>query len=176
MSTSTWEQISEWKEIGAIAASQTTPAATARDAATVEALSNKILYIVPNGASGLEFRFRSNADNNDTIILDFLMARDDPREAVAGHDHYNRVATATLTVGQQTADTGYAFVDTVVVSNEYFNQEIKAVSPTGDYVGRLLVNPCGYNRLVIVATTLTTAKTVDVDVAVRWNPNVMLKA
>lgn len=162
-----------FNSIGSITTAQTTPAATARSGAAIEALANCLRYQVQDGICGLELRFRSNADNNDTIVLDILAERKCNQPAKG---YYTRIATLTLTVGQQTANTGYAFIDTVVVSNESFNQEIEAVSPAGDYIGRLLMNLRGYSKLAIVATTLTSEKTVYVDAALCHNSHSFLKA
>jgi hypothetical protein len=160
-----WDNTSQ----AVIAGSNTTPAATARDKATVEALSNICKIAFPDGTCGAEFRFESNDSNNTSIILDLMGRR-------ADDNYYTRLATVTLTVGQQTARTGYTFVDTVVVSNEYFNQEIKAVSPAGDYIGRLLMNLRGYRDLVFLATTITGSTKCYVDVARCSASNVFLKS
>jgi len=161
-----------WQEAGSIAAAVTTPAAGARDAATVEALSNVVIYQVEQGMPGFEARFRTNTANNGSIVFDVLRARDHR----LGQDHYTRAGTLTLTVGQQAADTGYVFVDTAVVSNDATDQEIVAISPANDYVASVLFNTCGYGRYVFVATTLTAEKTVDVDIARLTNRHDPLKS
>lgn len=158
--------------IGAIAASQTTPAATARGAASVEALSNAVVYTVDAGTAGLDLRFSSDDDNNGTIVLDVLHARDER----AGQDHYTRAATLTLTVGQQTATTGYTFIDTAVISNGATDQEMVAISPAGDYIASVLINTNGYGRYAIVATTLTSDKTVRIDAAKLTYRHAILKS
>jgi hypothetical protein len=150
-----------FQEIGSIAAAITTPAVGARDAATVEALSNVIVHQVEVGLPGFELRFRANDANNGSIVIDALHARDHR----LGQDHYTRACTITLTVGQQTADTGYTFIDTAVVSNDASDQEIVAVSPANDYIASVRFNTNGYGRYVFLATTLTEDKTVDVDLA-----------
>jgi len=159
--------------IDSIAASQTTPAATARDAVSIEALSNAIIYTVDAGVAGLDLRFSSDDSNNETIVLDVLHARD----ARAGQDHYTRAATLTLTVGQQTASTsGYTYVDTAVVSNDATDQEVVAISPTGDYTASVLLNTNGYGRYAIVATTLGSGKVVRIDAAKLTYRHAMLKS
>lgn len=150
-----------YTEIGSIALASTTPAVGARDAATIEALSNAVLYTVPDGIPSLEFQFRCNDANNASVVLDFLWCRGKQ----AGHGDYTRCATVTLTVGQQAADTGYTFADTVAISNDASDQEIVAISPENDYIGSVKMNLMGYGKLCIVATTLTADKTIDVDVA-----------
>jgi hypothetical protein len=160
-----WDNVSQT----VIAGSNTTPAVTARGRDAVEALSNICLIRFPDGTCGAEFRFESNDANNASIVLDLMGKR-------TGDLYYNRLATITLTVGQQTARTGYTFVDTVVVSNELFNQEIKAVTSTGDYIGRLLMNLRGYKDLIFLATTITGSTKLYIDVARCSASNVFLKA
>jgi hypothetical protein len=158
-----WDGVS-W---GAIAGTNTTPAVTARDKASVEALSNIAKVTLPDGTCSAEFRFESNGTNDATIVLDLMGRRmDDP--------FYTRLATITLTVGLQTARTGYTFCDTVVVSNELHNQEIKAISSTGDYIGRLLMNLRGYRHLVFLETS--GAGTLYIDVARNALSQVFLKS
>lgn len=158
-----WDNVSQLP----IAGTNTTPGVTARGRDAVEALSNICLIRFPDGTCGAEFRFESNGTNDATIVLDLMGKR-------SGDLYYNRLATITLTVGTQTARTGYTFIDTVVVSNELFNQEIKAVSSTGDYIGRLLMNLRGYKDLVFLETS--GAGTLYIDVARCSASNVFLKS
>lgn len=160
-----WDNVSQT----VIAGSNTTPGVTARSAAVVEALTNICKISLPDGTCGAEFRFESNDSNDGSIVLDLMGKR-------VGDNYYNRLATVTLTVGTQTARTGYTFVDTVVVSNELFNQEIKAVSSTGNYIGRVLMNIRGYRDLVFLATTITGSTKCYIDVARCSASNVFLKS
>jgi len=162
-----------WVELGHIDLAQTTPGVSARDEAALDATSNVLVLDVPNGTPAAEFRFRSNDANNGSIVLDMFALR---KKGSPAKDYYTRVATLTLTIGQQVANTGYVFVDTVVVSNVGTNQEIKAVSPANDYIGSLLINFKAYGKVLFVATTLTADKKVYVDVAYNVNNHVFLKA
>lgn len=160
-----WDNSSQ----SAIAGSNTTPGVTARDKATVEALSNTAKVVFPDGTCAAEFRFESNDAENASIVLDLMGKR-------SGDNYYKRLATITLTVGTQTARTGYTFCDAVVVSNELFNQEIKAITGTTNYFGSLLMNLRGYRDLVFLATSITGATTCRIDVARCSASQVFLKA
>lgn len=161
-----------WAECASLTTAVTTPGVAARDAAAVEALANIVVWAVPQGVAAVRFRFRTTIANNSTGVVDLLTVRQ-TRDAV---DYYNRAATVTVTAGQQVADTGYTFCDTAVVSNVGTNQEIKAVSPTGDYIGELLMNTEGISKIAFVGTTLTGAKILDIDVAYGSYKHTFLKA
>jgi hypothetical protein len=156
-----------WDAGHVIAGTNTTPGVTARGKAAVEALSNVAIIQIPDGTCSAEFRFESNGSDNASIVLDLMGRRADDK-------YYTRLATVTLTVGTQTARTGYTFCDTIVVSNELHNQEIKAITSTGDYIGRLLMNLRGYGNLVFIETS--GAGTLYVDVARNALSHVFLKA
>jgi len=148
-----------------------TPAVGARDAASIEALANIVIWRVPDVAS-LRFRFRTTIAANSTGVWDMLTVR----QNADGQDYYNRAATITVTAGTQVADSGYTFCDTVVVSNSLTNQEIKAVSGTGNYIGELLMNVEGITKIAFVPITLTGDKILDIDVAKGTYKHDFLKA
>jgi len=172
MSTEAYEIQQPWEEVASLSTAVTAPAVTARSAAAIEALANIVVWKIPQGVPSVRFRFRTTIANNSTGVVDLMTVR----QRKDGEDYYNRAATATVTAGQQTADTGYTFGDTVVVSNVGTNQEIKAVSPTGDYVGELLMNTEGISKIAFIGTTLTGAKILDIDVAKGSYKHVFLKA
>lgn len=161
-----------WTEIASLTTAVTAPAVGARDAAAIEALANIVVWKIPQGLPSARFRFRTTIANNSTGVVDLMTVR----QTRDGVDYYNRAGTATVTAGQQVADTGYTFCDTVVVSNVGTNQEIKAVSPTGDYIGELLMNLEGISKIAFIGTTLTGAKILDIDVAYGSYKHIFLKA
>lgn len=147
---------------GTINASTTTPTVTARDAATVEALTSGVyFYEVPEGLAAAKFRFSSDDSADESIVLDILERHgNEDRKG-----HYTRLGTITLTVGTQSADTtGQTFCDAVVVSNDASNQELKAISTTDNYIGQALLNLSGQGKLAFVATTLASGKLVNIEV------------
>jgi len=161
-----------WTEIASLTAVVTTPAVGARDAATVEALANVVVWSVPQGLPSLRFRHRTNIADNSTGVYDILTVR----QNADGQDYYNRAATITVTSGTQVADTGYTFCDAVVVSNSLTNQEIKAVTGTGNYIGELLMNTEGISKIAFVPITLTGTKILDIDMAKGSYKHIFLKA
>ncbi|NOQ21622.1 MAG: hypothetical protein GQ565_03085 [Candidatus Aegiribacteria sp.] len=97
--------------------------------------------------NALELRF-SGTTNADSIVLDLLAAR-------GQGDYYTRIATLTLTVGtQQRTGATDLFVDTIIVTNEYWLKPIKVVSDAGNYIARVILDKCGYNSFAIVPTTV----------------------
>lgn len=161
-----------WAEVGSLSTAVTTPAATARSAAKIEVLANIVVWQVPKHVASVRFRFRTTIANNSTGVVDLLTVR----QRADLQDDYTRAGTATVTAGLQTADAGYTYCDTVVVSNVGTNQEIKAVSPTGDYIGELLMNVEGISKIAFVGTTLTGSKILDIDVAKGTYKHDFLKA
>jgi len=168
-----WEVQQPWEEVGSLDTVVTTPAATARSAAKIEVLDDIIIYRIPQGTASLRFRFRTTIAEDSDGVVDILTVR----QHADLQDDYSRAGTVTVTAGTQTADTGFTYGDTVVVSNATgTNQEIKAVSPTGDYIGELLMNVEGVSKIAFVATALAGSKVLDIDVAKGTYKHIFLKS
>jgi len=162
MSNEAYEIQQPWLEVASLTAIvAATPAVGARDAASIEALADIVVWRVPQGVASLRFRYRTTIADNSTGVVDMLTVR----QNADGQDYYNRAATVTVTSGTQVADTGFTFCDAVVVSNSLTNQEIKAVSGTGNYWGELLMNTEGISKIAFVPITLTGDKILDIDVS-----------
>ena len=150
-----------WHNVGSITASSTALTATGRDYATAEATgSTKVVslkFAEGGGAvpKAVLLRFRTDSSNNDTNVVDMLVSR--------GKDDYNRIATLTLTQGQQLDSGTIYFVDTITPSNEdalFDGEESNLV----DYIAHYYVRTLGFDRFLFQVTTLNST-TVYIDVA-----------
>ena len=135
-------------------------AVTARDNASVEALTDtkKVIIKPPNGAVSIEFRFRFNGiDGDEHVIQKF---------AAAGDDFYDLVDVLTITQGTQqhtsgAAGTGIWFCDTIVSAGEKWLTDTRQLSDASNHIGRDTMNTHGYDRYWFVASTLDTANAGD---------------
>jgi len=149
-----------WEEAGSITAEQAALAVDARDDASVEALdSTKKVKIVPNdGTVALEFRFRSDADDDavDSVLELY---------AAAGDDHYTRIAQLTIKEGLQEHSTGIFFADSITEALNNWISDTKVVQPSSpdDHIARYVLNAHGYDRFLFIASDLDST-TIYVDV------------
>lgn len=142
-----------WQLRGTVTTGITTPAATARDAASVEALAG-IFINVMTGQNAIGLRISGATDNSDNIY-DVLFMRGDS-------DHYNRVMTLTGTTGTQTSPvSGEEFADLIVVSNKKTLQStLLNASASDDYIGELQLDVFGVKKIAIIPTTIVTSSSV----------------
>ena len=128
---------------------------TDKSAVTVHALaSTKTAFILPaNGTVAVEARFRGIASDADSNVLNLYAMRGGPG-VTKRSDHYTLIATLTLTTGTQVYSTGNLFVDTIVVTNEKWTDEIKVVSDAANGIAHISFNTHGCSNFVLIATTL----------------------
>jgi hypothetical protein len=142
-----------WQLRGTVTAGITTPAATARDAASVEALAGIFIDVMP-AQNALGFRFSGATDNSDNIYDVLFMYGET--------DSYNRVMTLTNTTGLQTSPvSGEEFADLIAVSNKKTLQtEIKNASASDDYIGEIQLDVFGVKKIALIPTTIVTSSSV----------------
>lgn len=129
---------SPWDNLGNITTAQSDPAVTARDAATVEALSNILTLTVPMGVYGVLLRFRTVGEEDDSNVIQIYATRNSNSK-----DHYMKAAQLTLLQGQQLYSTGIYFVDTVTPASEdglLDGEESNLTNGVGQYYFRRLGN------------------------------------
>ena len=123
--------------------------ADALDDASVVAVAaaTKIIVTIPNGWVGIEFRFRSDGNADDDIVLQAF--------ASSGVDWYRFIAT--LTIKQGTLDCGATHFDDSVVETAtgLWPTTIKANAST-DFIGGWSMNTHGYDRWLFLASDLDT--------------------
>ena len=134
--------------IGSVTAAITTPAATARDAASVEALTGLFIDVMP-AQNAIIFR-ASGATDNSVNIYDILV--------MAGEtDHYNRIVTLSFTTGTQTSPvSGEEFADLITPSNLKWHRPPNNVSASDDYIGEYSLDVLGIKKIAIIPTTIVT--------------------
>ncbi len=147
---------------GSITVAQTALVVTGRDEDTVDALAatKTVIIEVPEGTPGLEIRIRADGNENDVNILDFYA-----KPKTGGGlkpEHYTRMFTLTGKRSTQIATTAIYFEDEFAITNNQWEAGYTVENVT-DEIDRLRVNTDGYEKILIIATTLATA-TVYVDV------------
>ena len=138
--------------IGKVTAAITTPVPAARSAAEVEALAGLFIETMP-AENAIVMRF-SGVTNDSVNVYDIMfMAGED--------DHYTRVGTVTATTGTQVSGVEFQeFADTVAVTNEFWHQAFKVVSPGDDYIGEISVDVYGVKKIALIPTTIVTGSSV----------------
>jgi hypothetical protein len=111
---------------------------------------------VPKAVNALEVRFQTTADA-DAHVVEMWGARD--------QDHMTLLATLTLTGGKQEANGGLYFVDTIVASTENLPKAGVVCDSAADRICRYVVDLCGYDHLVFIATTLQASASLAVQVS-----------
>ena len=112
-------------------------------------------YTVPPNINAAEFRFQTTADG-DSQVVEIWAAR--------GTDHFTLVATLTLTGGKQEADNSMYFVDTIVHTTEHLPKAGTVCDSVGDRICRYYVDLAGFDKLLILASTLAANTTLAVQV------------
>jgi len=122
--------------------------ADALDNASVEAVAatTKCIVTIPNGWVGIEFRFRSDGNEDDDNILQCF--------ASAGVDYYRWIGQLTLTQGTLEHTTGH-FVDTITAGAAGLWPT--AVSITGlaatNHIATWSMNTHGYDKWLFLMST-----------------------
>jgi hypothetical protein len=161
--TNTFSEKHPFQLAGTITSAQTALGPTARDEDTVDALATTktVIIEVPFGVPSLEIRLRADGNENDTNVLDFY-AKPITEGSSLDPEHYTRMFTLTGDRSTQIATTGVYFVDQFVISNNQWEAGY-TVENTANEIDRLRVNTDGYEKILIICTTLATT-TVYVDV------------
>lgn len=135
----------KWKGLGDTIDGTASISATDKSEDTVEALTCAVDEI-ESGTVAVNYRFLGNGSNNDSNVLDVY--------AMRGSDHYTRVGTVTLTLGQCVYNSTYDIHDTAVISNEQWPTSIGVASPANDDAASISINTHGYSKILFLATTL----------------------
>ena len=147
--------------IGTISAQGTTLAVAGRAWSDVSSYfsgtqTTYLGYSVPKNINAAEFRFQTTADA-DSHVVEIWGSR--------GHDHLTLLVTLTLTGGTQEADNDLYFVDTIVASTENLPQAGIVCDSAANRICRYVVDLAGYDKLLVMATTLAASTTLAVQVA-----------
>jgi hypothetical protein len=142
-----------WQLRGTVTAGITTPAATARDAASVEALAGIFIELMP-GQNAMGLR-ASGATDNSANIYDVLFMRGE-------NDHYDRAMTLTFTTGTQTSPVAdEEFADLITVSNKKTLQSVLLnASASDDYIGTIQLDVFGATKVALIPTTIVTSSSI----------------
>lgn len=125
----------------------------ALDDATVEALAatKKCIVKIPNGWVGIEFRFRSDGNEDDDNVVQCF--------ASAGVDYYRWIGQLTLTQGTLDHATGH-FVDTITQGAAgLWPTTIKICTGSADMIAFWSMNTHGYDRWLFLMSTKDTNTT-----------------
>ena len=135
-----------WNILGTWTTAISTPAVAARAVEEVKAVTHVIT--VPNDINALQLR-ATGTTNNHSEVVDILVARDD-------NDTFTRIATATITIGQQQKkDNTTLLADTIVLSNTVWpDSKIEALSGADDYQASLWIDLLGHRYVAIAPTTV----------------------
>ena len=151
-----------WEDLGNLTASQAALAVTARDYSTVTDLTDAktIQAILPNDASGVEFRFETTA-NADSTVINIYVAADNTMYDGSTEDSFTLGATLTLTGGQQTGTASNVFVDTIVVtaSSGILTTDDEVIDSAADRMCIWKADFRGWKHVVVIATTLEAGST-----------------
>lgn len=149
--SSEYAQQYNWKNEGTISSAQSA-LTTDKSAALINALATakRVIVTVDDGTVAQNFRFRCSADADSNVINVYAMRGDD--------DHYQLVATLTLTGGSQVVST-QVFVDTIVLtaSTDVWPTEISINSRANNSVALVSLKTHGYKNFLFIATTLGSA-------------------
>ncbi len=141
-----------WHEVGGFTDTDTTPTVSQRDQTTLEALTNTETYMIPSYWNVVIIRCESTTDG-DSTVFDVFIRRDNTDDVT---DIYTRIGTLTFTTGTSEGyTTNYEMADTVTISNEYWGNDILAVSPGGEYVAEVYTDIEGVREIAFVPTTVT---------------------
>ena len=114
--------------------------------------SKKIVKLAERGWNHLELQFSAAGFDGDDYVVVMYAAR--------GENNWRRVTTLDLKVGLQTAATGKTFCDTMADNGttKWLNPSTTYIlSPEGDEIARFVFDTFGYDRILIIATTLPAA-------------------
>jgi hypothetical protein len=143
---------SAWQLRGTVTAGITTPGVTARDKASVEALSGIFIEVFP-ADNAIIFRGSGATDGTDNIYDILFMA--------SGDDHYNRIVTLTFTTGTQTSPvSGEEFADLITASNLKWHTVPNNASALDDYIGEYSLDVFGVGRIAVIPTTIVTSSSI----------------
>lgn len=138
-----------WQTAGTITASQTALDVNDRDATFVDAIpdANKVMIKVSTLTNKLETRFQTSAvaDANDHVVNHYVSR--------GSADHWDLATVLTLTSGEQQADGGAFFIDTITIT-ETFNNAGTIVNSDANGIARYDLDVDGYSDHLFIATTL----------------------
>jgi len=141
---------SGWQDLGVIETADVAWATTEFAKVVAENIASTIALQadIPHGAANVEMRFYGTATNEDSNVLNIYGRRKDD-------GYYTLLATLTLVTG--TAQKGAAtelWVHNVTETKDYTPQGGAVISPDDNTIGRYYFKPSGYEKLMIIATTL----------------------
>jgi len=142
---------SGWQDLGVIETADVAWATTEFAKAVAENIVSTIALQadIPHGAANVEMRFYGTASDTNSDVLNIYGRRE-------GDGYYRLLATLTVVSG--TAQKGAAtelWKDEITETKDYTLQESGAViSPADNTIGAFYFKPSGYEKLMIIATTL----------------------
>ena len=137
-----------WIPVGTFTAADTTPGVSARDYASVAALTNTKVYVLPESMNNIELRFTGDTDA-DSIVYDIFACRNGPG------DYFTRVCTVTCTCGtQQVGSATILAVDILAITNANWPKAIVEADAVANEIARLALDACGYKYWAFVPTTI----------------------
>jgi len=154
---------SPWKTEGSIDTQGSTPAVGARDSTTMNALDDTIEIVIPDDANGLEIRYQTSTDGDDHVVEGWAIAND--KMADGSDDSYILGFIHTIKGGTQVGPNSNVFCDTLTCAGYLFSEGV-VNNPGGNNVATYRVDVRGYEKILLIATTLESGKTLKADV--RW--------
>ena len=137
-----------WINLGSITTAASDHGVTARDYATVEAVTGELTLATKEAGVpyAMLLRFRSDGSENDSNVLQMYAAR--------GKDDYHKIAQLTLAQGQQKDSGSIYFADTITPASEdaLFDGEESNIT---NHIAHYYVRTLGFDRFSFIATTLT---------------------
>lgn len=135
-----WEIIDTWT------AAVTTPAVAARSYEEVKAITT--VLAVPDRINAIQLR-ATGTTNNHSEVVDVLVARNEK-------DTFTRIATLTITIGQQQKEDGTTLLaDTIVASNvRWPTASYTVLSGADDYQASVWFDLLGHQYVAVVPTTV----------------------
>ena len=150
-----------WVNVGTFTAADTTPGSCSY--ATMDALTNAVIYTVAEVFNIIEFRFTGDTDA-DSIVYDIYASRGND-----ANDYFTRVCTVTAVAGQATKGSATVlFCDQITISNEQWYKSVVVVdggSANTQRIARIAVDACGYKYWSVVPTTIPASSSNTVDIS-----------
>ena len=149
----------KFKNVGTITTAQAALGTTTLAQAAAEALTATgiMVFNIERGTPAIELRFRGVVDNDADVplIYGIRTGSDKPADKAATGDFYRKLAVLGTTVGLgQASSATDLFVDTVVETTGLGVETGKANSDAADGIGSYVLKLGGYDRILIIASTL----------------------
>ena len=125
--------------------------------------ANKIIITTSVESGGIEFRFRiTDGNENDSDQIEVYSRC----SSTSGNDYWIHEATLTILQGQQEAETGYYFADTITDSNNVLWVSDTASPVNG--MGKFACQTFGAKQYLFIASSLYDSDKIYIDYR-RWS-------